>query len=154
MSAQAASGAVGAVLPDLPAICGVLWLVVRRRRGFTRREFCREACEKGPFGAPDAALHSALPVVVLFALHLTSGAGRGRTGLTFILGWAAHVLTDALTHAGDARPILWPLSKRRIRSPVSYWDRSRHALPFTLVEHGAVLLAAVRLISRWRVRVG
>jgi hypothetical protein len=140
--------ASGAVLPDLPAICGVLWLAVRRRRGFTRREFCQEACEKGPFGAPDAALHSALPVVTLLTLQLASGARGNRARLAFGLGWAAHVLADALTHAEDARPILWPLSRWRFRSPVSYWDRSRHALPFALVEHRAVLLVTIRLISR------
>lgn len=67
-----------------------------------------------------------------------------------LLGWAAHVLTDALTHAADARPVLWPVSGWRLCSPVSYWDRSRHALPFTIVEHGAV----VRLIARVRAPVG
>ena|GEM_PF-3228935 len=58
------------------------------------------------------------------------------------------MLADALTRAEDARPILWPLSRRRLRSPVSYWDRSRHALLFALAEHGALLLVAARAIPR------
>lgn len=107
-----------------------------------------EACEKGPFDAPDATLHSALPVAELLALHLASGARGSRARLAFLLGWAAHVLTDTLTHAGDARPILWPLSQWRLRSPISYWDRSHHALPFALIEHGTSLFVALWIVSR------
>lgn len=143
----AAWAASGAVLPDLPVICGVLWLGVRRR-GFTRREFYEEVCEKGPFSVPDATLHSALPVAALLALHLASRARGSRVRLAFLLGWGAHVLADALTHAGDARPILWPLSQWRLRSPVSYWDRSHHALPLALVEHGMSLFVALLIVSR------
>lgn len=87
--------AAGAALPDLPAACGVFWLAARRQRGFTRREFCREACEKGPFGAPDAALHSALPVAALLALHLTSGAGGSRARLASLLGGELRFVSPA-----------------------------------------------------------
>ncbi len=146
----AAWGVLGAVLPDLPAIAGAIWLGARRRP-LTRREFCEEVCEKGPFGAPDAALHSALPVAVTLVLYRVSGAGGRRPRpalLAFLLGWAGHALADALTHAEDARPISWPLSRWRLRSPVSYWDRSRHARAFALAEHGALLLIVARTISR------
>lgn len=53
----AAWGALGATLPDLPAIAGAIWLGARRRR-FTRHEFREEVCEKKSFDSPDAALHS------------------------------------------------------------------------------------------------
>ena len=144
----AAWGALGAALPDLPAIAGALWLGARRRRWFTRRELCEEACEKGPFGGPDAALHSVLPVALLLVLWLVSGARERRTQLALLLGWLGHVLADVLTHAEDARPVFWPLSRRRFRGPVSYWDRSHHALPFALAEHGALLFVAAWIISR------
>lgn len=144
----AAWGALGAALPDLPAIAGALWLGTRRRRWFTRRELCEEACEKGPFGGPDAALHSVLPVALLLVLWPVYGARERRTRLALLLGWLAHVLADTLTHAEDARPILWPLSRRRFRGPVSYWDRSHHALTFALAEHGALLFVVARIISR------
>lgn len=133
---------LGAALPDLPALAGAVWLGARRRRWFTRQEFCEEACEKGPFGGPDAALHSALPAALLLALRVAS-RGSGPLPTAFLLGWAGHVLADAFTHAEDARPILWPFSKRRFASPVSYWDRTRHAIPFALVEHAALLLLVV-----------
>jgi hypothetical protein len=41
---------------------------------FIRRQFCEEACEKGPFRAPHAALPSAASVVALLAFCLASGA--------------------------------------------------------------------------------
>lgn len=107
-----------------------------------------EACEKGPFGAPDAALHSALLVAALLALHPAFGAKGRRASLAFLLGWAAHVLADALTHAEDVRPILWPLSRWRFRGLISYWDHRYHACPFALIEHGALLLVAAWLLSR------
>ena len=146
----AAWGAVGALLPDLPAAAGAIWLGARRRRWFGRREFCEEACEKGPFGEPDAALHSALPVAALLALHMMSAVNKidpSRSMLAFLLGWAGHVLADALTHAEDARPVFWPLSKRRFEGPVSYWDRAHHARLFALAEHAALVIAAPRLLS-------
>jgi hypothetical protein len=44
----------------------------RRRERFTRREFCKLACEKRPFGEPDAVPHSAVPVVAPLAFFLAS----------------------------------------------------------------------------------
>ena len=150
-SDAARRAAVGAMLPDLPAVAGAAWLFARRRRLFGRREFCEEACEKGPFGGPDVALHSALPVAALLALYVAPEVRRHDTRgtlLAFLLGWVGHVLADALTHAEDARPILWPLSRRRFEGPISYWDRAHHAHPFALFEHATLLLVAVWLLSR------
>lgn len=140
----AAWGASGATLPDLPAIAGAVWLGARRRV-FTRGEFREKVCGESSFGVPDAALHSALPVAVLLVLCHP----RGKL-LAFLLGWAGHALADALTHSEDARPLLWPLVRWRFRSPISYWDRSRHARVFALAEHGALLLLVARKVRRLR----
>ena len=150
-SGAARWAAVVAMLPDLPAVAGAVWLFARRRRLFGRREYCKEVCEKGPFGGPDAALHSALPVTAHLTLYAVPGVRERDTDgtlLEFLLGWAGHVLVDALTHAEDARPIFWPLSRRRFEGPISYWDRAHHARPFALFEHATLLLVAARLLSR------
>ena len=101
---------------------------------------------------PDAALHSALAVGVLLLRVLLTRGLRERNPyeplLAFLIGWAGHVLGDALTHAGEARPILWPISGWRLRIPVSYWERSHHARAFSRVEHGTLLLLAAWTISR------
>ncbi len=146
----AAWGASGAALPDLPAIAGAMWLSSRRRR-LNRPTLYEEVCTKRSFAGPDAALHSVLPVGALLLIFWTRGSKERslrKPLLTFLIGWAGHVLADALTHADDARPVLWPISEWRLRSPISYWDRSRYARSFTMVEHGTVLLLLAWTISR------
>ncbi|MDP8951183.1 MAG: metal-dependent hydrolase [Actinomycetota bacterium] len=146
----AAWGASGATLPDLPAIVGAVWLGSRRRR-LDRSEFREVVCARRSFAGPDAALHSALPVGALSLIFWTLGSSERslrKPLFGFLIGWAGHVLADALTHAEDARPILWPISEQRFRSPLSYWDRSHHARAFTMVEHGTLLLLVAWTISR------
>jgi len=135
--------ALGAVLPDLPAIAGAAWLAANRLGGFSRGDFEREVCGRSLFARPDAALHSALPVAAALGAPVCIGRGTTRTALlSFLLGWAGHVAADALTHGSDARPLLWPVSAYRFESPLSYRERDRHALPFAIAEHAAILLAA------------
>lgn len=141
----ATAASLGAVLPDLPAIAGAAWLAAHRLDRFSRRDFETEVCGRGIFAGPDAALHSALPVAMAAALAAPVCLGRGSTRtalLSFLLGWAGHVAADVLTHGSDARPPLWPVSSYRFESPMSYRERDRHALPFTIAEHAAVLVAA------------
>lgn len=144
-SVPAALAALGAVFPDLPVAAGGLWLWTKRGL-FDRDQLQREACAKPSFAAPDTALHSVVPIAAALALCAVLWQ-RDRATLTFLLGWAGHVATDALTHGSDARRILWPLSEHRFRSPVSYWEAGRNGRPFTLVEH-AVLLIVVAWMFR------
>jgi hypothetical protein len=147
----AAWASAGAVLPDVPALAGSAGLLLRSRH-LSREAFYGEVCGRRRFGLPDAALHSAAILTVPFTLVLASrSAGRSAPKrireVEFLLGWAGHVLADFATHGSDARPPLWPLSSQRFESPVSYRERDRHGLSFTLVEHGAlaaVLLAVFR----------
>jgi len=142
----ATAASLGAVLPDLPAIAGAAWLAAKHLGGFSRREFETEVCGRSAFAGPDAALHSALPVAMA-ALGTSLFLKRGKTRtalLPFVLGWAGHVAADVLTHGSDARPLLWPVSGYRFESPLSYRERDRHALPFTVAEHAAVLATAYK----------
>ncbi len=150
-ASMAAWGASGAALPDLPAIAGTALLGSRRRR-LDRSELREQVCARRSFSGPDAALHSALPVGAALLLMLWTRGSTERSPckrlLGFLMGWAGHVLADALAHAEDARPILWPVSGWRFVSPLSYWDRSRHAHAFTIAEHGMLLLLAAWTILR------
>jgi hypothetical protein len=142
----AAWAALGATLPDLPVLAGAAWLAARRVGRFSRAELDAEVCARRLFRSPDAALHSVLPVAGALSLYGATGARRRNGGgalLALLLGWAGHVATDTLTHGSDARPLLWPLFSWRFHSPVSYRERGRYALPFTVAEHAAVLAALI-----------
>lgn len=146
----------GGALPDLPMAAGLAWAAGRRLR-FGREVLEGEVCSRRRFAAPDAALHSALPVAVTLAVVAAAPKGRWKPGvLAFGLGWAGHVVSDALTHGSDARPILWPISPWRFRSPISYRERERHARLVGSVEHAADLaaLAWLLLARRGPGRVG
>ncbi len=145
-------GAVGASLPDAPTLAKAAYLLWRNRGSISKEEFL-ETLEyfKEPSGKLDLALHSLAPVGSMLALYkalgLKSNDPKGAL-LSFLLGWAGHSLVDFPTHAEDARPPFWPLSKWRWKSPVSYWDRKFYALPCLLVEHAAILALAVALLHQ------
>lgn len=133
----------GATLPDAPALAGAAWLLLHQRR-FTRSAFYGEVCGRRRFGLPDAVLHSTVaPAILMTTLSAWRLGGRSsKRRAPFALGWAGHVATDLLTHGSDARPPLWPISGWRFESPVSYRQRERHGLLFTLAEHAALLALA------------
>jgi len=146
---SAAWAAAGAALPDLPALAGSAWLLLKSRR-FSRSAFYGEVCGRRRFGLPDAALHSTVvPTAPALALAAWGPRGRSTRHVTaFLLGWAGHLVTDFATHGSDARPPLWPLSRWRFESPVSYRERGRYGLLFTLIEHAALLAFAYRALRR------
>ena len=141
--------ALGASLPDLPVGAGGVWLWAKRGL-FTRDQFQQEACAKRSFALPDAALHSIVPLGAGFIFCFLAGTvnrSLRQRLLAFLLGWAGHVVTDALTHGEDARPLFWPLSGRRFSSPVSYREKKRYGRLFTILEHAAVLAATISLLT-------
>lgn len=124
---------LGAVAPDLPAICAV---AVLRARGRST-EGLLDAAYHGPGLAPvHMAVHSLLAP--------TAAVLVGRAPRAFAAGWLGHLLVDYATHARDAWPPAWPLSRRRFPSPVSYWEPDRHARAFSAIEVAALVAAASR----------
>ena len=139
----AAWAAAGSALPDLPTLAKAARLLWRHQGSIEKEEWL-DALEysKEPSGKVDLTVHSLVPVGSLIALYKVLGLRRKDPHgalLAFLLGWAGHNLMDFPTHAGDARPPFWPLSRWRWKSPISYWDRKFYALPCLLVEHGALL---------------
>lgn len=146
----ASAATLGSIIPDLPVSAGAVWLWAKRGI-FTRDQLQQEACAKKSFAGPDSALHSAVVLVaalILCALLAIKRSEHRRPLLAFLLGWAGHVTADALTHGKDARPLLWPFSERRFRSPISYWEKSRYGKLFTTIEHVAVLASGLRFLVK------
>jgi hypothetical protein len=143
LKANPAAAALGAVLPDLPALAkgAALW---PRRKSMTRREFCAALYSEGISARLDVALHSAVPAVVALALGLKLKGPARRAVLSLALGWLGHDLADFVTHSDHARPQLWPLSDFRWKSPISYRNPERYGAAFTAAEHAAVLAALRR----------
>jgi phospholipid N-methyltransferase len=136
----AALAAAGAGLPDLPYLAKALALFARDPHVGSQRALSELDYYGTPNWTPDLLLHSLVPAVPALAMSRRLRSERAREGLeAFALGWAAHNLVDLLTHASDARPHFWPLSRWRWHSPVSYWDRRSHAAPVILAEHAVVL---------------
>ena len=145
-------GAAGAALPDIPTLTRAAHVLWRHRNSITKEEFL-EALEyfEEPSGKLDLSLHSLAPVGALLALYKVLGLKHkdsNRALLAFLLGWAGHNLLDFPTHAEDARPPFWPLSKWRWKSPISYWDRKFYALPCLVAEHGVILALVLAYLRR------
>lgn len=171
-SKPALAAALGATLPDIPMALGAAWLWTKKRR-FPRPDFDIEVCGRSRFREPDAALHSALatasamlvehalrgkpshgnhpsPAFPFRASDNLHGDAPADFASAFLLGWAGHVFVDFLTHGKDARPVLWPFSKWKFESPISYRDNERHGTAFTIFEHAAVFGAAALLLLEAR----
>ncbi|SMC06777.1 LexA-binding, inner membrane-associated putative hydrolase [Rubrobacter radiotolerans DSM 5868] len=160
--AAGVAGALGALLPDVPAILGTVYYVgpAFLADGWSAMdsEGVIEAIYfTAPFGAAGRALHSALPPLVLLALYaLLRGARRldgRRVGLWFLLGWLGHAGVDFLTHAENVRPLFWPLSGWTWSSPVSYYDPEHYGREFFRASHGLALLLMLALLGRRVIRL-
>jgi phospholipid N-methyltransferase len=141
--ASARAAALGAVIPDVP-----YWLLgtAMAARGRGRRQLRTRLGYDGSElnWPPDLAAHSVLaPAAVLAAAALLRSSRLAALGA----GWAGHILCDIPVHHSDARPHGYPLWSRRFHSPVSFWDRRRHAGLVTAAEFGLGAAALVVLAS-------
>lgn len=163
--AAAISGAVGSLLPDIPAFLGAAYFT---GTGYFREGWAAMSSEEvldaiyftGPFGGTGSALHSLVLPAAFLGIYALLRLGRldaRRILLWFLIGWACHAVADFLTHVNDTRPLFWPISGWEWSSPVSYYDSEYYGREFFLVEHGAIaatmLLLAFKRLRR-KVRGG
>lgn len=127
---------LGAVAPDLPAIARAAAL---HARGTPAEDVCARTYHCSPWREVQLGAHSVFAPLALAAV-------RRRGARELAAGWLGHLVVDALTHHDDAWPALWPLSPRRWRSPLSYWQREHHARPLLVAELTALLLTTPRTL--------
>ena len=106
-------------MPDLPAAIRGAWVITARA---PRHEALDRIYHRPPWREVHLAAHAAWGPLVLLA------ANRGPRARALAAGWAGHLAVDYVTHHDDAWPPAWPLSPRRWRAPVSYWQREHHAV--------------------------
>lgn len=111
--AAAISGALGSILPNIPAFLGAAYFT---GTGYFREGWAAMSSEEvldaiyftGPFGKTGSILHSvALPaaLIVIYALARFGRLDARRILLWFLIGWACHAIADFLTRVNDTRPI-------------------------------------------------
>ena len=150
------SGAIGAVLPDLPAGLAAIYYGGTYLLGgnVPAGETMLDAIFfKGPFGATGSALHSVVAPAAALAVYAAMrfgpvGMDPRRIVFWFLVGWAGHTVADFLTHVDDTRPLFWPLSGWEWSSPVSYYDPRYHGREFIALEHGGMLVLSLLLLYR------
>ncbi|MBV9855597.1 MAG: methyltransferase domain-containing protein [Streptosporangiaceae bacterium] len=139
----ARAAALGAVIPDLPYWLLAASLAVRGRpRGQIRTRLGYDGSELN--WPPDLAAHSVLAPAAVAAAAALLRSGRLAA---LAAGWAGHILCDLPVHHSDARPHGYPLWARRFRSPLSAWERHRHARPVTAAEF-MIVAAAIAFLMK------
>jgi len=124
---------LGGIAPDLPALAAV---VVLTATGTARGELLGAVYHRPGLDRLHLAVHAAWIPLALLAL------GRRRPSLRRVGGgWLGHLGADYLLHHDDAWPPAWPLSRRRWRSPVSYWQPDHHAHAWSATELAVIALA-------------
>jgi len=158
-----AAAVLGAAAPDLPALALGTALALR---GYGHRGLIGRVYRREPWRSVHRGGHSVLAPVAIAAAGLRRPALR-----ELAAGWGAHLAVDLATHHDDAWPPLWPLSRWRWRSPVSYWQRDHHAQLWRTAEAlalitaiagdrqnarrlGGVLALLALLAPGWRRRIG
>ena len=97
-----------------------------------------------------AAIGHSLPIfAAVFAIGLAL-----RSDLVKLFGLSAllHAVADFFVHNDDAHMQLWPLSRWKFLSPVSYWDPRHYGGIMHYVEFGLMILMLVLLWRRFDAR--
>ena len=112
---------VGGVAPDLPMFALFIW--DRYVQGLGEEQIWEGRYWTDAWQIPAAIGHS-LPIAsVILAIGL---AARWQLLSFFALSMLVHIMTDLPFHNDDAHMHLWPLSRWKFISPVSYWDPAHY----------------------------
>lgn len=150
------AGAVGAAFPDLPSFAGTAYYVgtayiTEGWASMDSQEVLDAIYFTGPFGGTGSALHSAVPPAILLLVYVLArlkGLDPRRIMLWFLIGWLGHALADFLTHAGDTRPLFWPLTDWQWSSPVSYYNPAYYGREFFFTSHALIVVTMAFLLGR------
>ncbi len=148
-------GALGGFLPDIPMIAIVLGLKIA---GTPDRVLFGEMYWQNWWQVTNAIGHNfwlwggllALAVFMRERITASVAAIEGWTMTSVCAGSALlHVAIDFLCHREDAHMSLWPVTRWKFMSPVSYYDPEHYGQWFTLFEAGLGVVLAVLLFRRF-----
>lgn len=138
------AAAAGGLLPDVPMFALFAW--DRLVEGLPEHVIWGERYWSDDWQIPVAISHSIPIYAVVLALGLW---WRSEIVKVYALSTFLHIACDLPVHHDDAHMHLWPLSRWRFISPVSYWDPSYHGALMSKIELAIVLVMIVLLWRRF-----
>lgn len=159
MTRKAWAGALGGIAPDIPMLSIVLTL---KFVGTPDRIIFGEMYWQNWWQVTNAIGHNfwLWSALTLLGLLMREGLSVSVinfdrwTLLTCFSGSALlHTAIDFLCHREDAHMSLWPLTRWKFISPVSYWDPAHFGQQFTVFEAALGLVLAVLLFRHFKSRL-
>jgi membrane-bound metal-dependent hydrolase YbcI (DUF457 family) len=148
----------GSIAPDVPMLLIVL---VLKLAGFPARQIFDELYWENWWQITNGVAHNfwlwgGLSILAIFMRDrgaATLASIQGWT-LTFIFSASAllHSAIDFLCHREDAHMSLWPVTRWKFISPVSYWDDAHYGRWFGLFEAALGVTLCILLLQRFQNR--
>lgn len=164
ITGRSLAAVAGSLAPDLALYAS---LIAARFAGKSNSEFFGELYWREPVVTIMRASHS-LPIFGTLLLvgvvawrQKNTGENGGGSGIQagaasfgealtfFCLAALLHAVTDFMLHNEDAHMQLWPISRWKFASPVSYWDPSRFGSYWSLLEAALGIFCAIVLWRRF-----
>jgi membrane-bound metal-dependent hydrolase YbcI (DUF457 family) len=146
---RAIIGTIGGLLPDLPMISIVIAL---KASGYSGNQIFDEMYWQNWWQITNAIGHSFLLWGGLLCLGLLlrkAPEDYWSLATAFAAAGFLHCCIDFCCHREDAHMHLWPLSRYKFMSPVSYYDPAHYGLIFSLFEAALGLAMSVILMRQF-----
>ena len=142
---------VGSIIPDIPLYFLTLYTMLSSPSFDIGMQRMHDNYESNIIWiASHNMFHS---LVILGCLAFIALLFRKRFWANYLLWFSAgavlHTVIDIFTHAGDGPLFLFPLSRLKFDSPVSYWDSLYFGKQFTVFEYLLDSLIICTLLFRW-----
>jgi len=132
----------GGAAPDLPMLGLFIW--DRYVQGLDEGTIWEERYWTDAWQIPTAIGHSIPIALVILAVGM---AMRWQAMMFFAGSVLVHVAGDLPFHNDDAHMHLWPLSRYKFISPISYWDPAHYG---TIMHWVELALMVAMLVVLWR----
>lgn len=156
---KAWAGALGGITPDIPMLLIVIGL---KLAGTPDRVIFGELYWQNWWQICNAIGHNfwlwgSLTVLGLYMRERLSTSARGYDGWTTVSLFAGsallHTAVDFICHREDAHMSLWPVTRWKFMSPVSYYDPQHYGTWFSLFEAALGLTLAILLFRQFKHRL-
>jgi membrane-bound metal-dependent hydrolase YbcI (DUF457 family) len=156
---RAWAAALGGVLPDIPMLLIVLSLMIARVPG---RKIFDQMYWENWWQITNGIAHNfwlwgGLLLLSIFMRERLAASAENMDFWALVMVFAGsgflHCCIDFLVHREDAHMSLWPVTRWKFMSPVSYYDPAHFGRWFSLFEAALGLILSVVLLQRFNATV-